>query len=230
MKTLKTTAIIGLLAASGAASAIELSGNVALTTDYVWRGISQTDGSPAIQGGFDADLGNGVYAGVWGSNVDFGDDDYGDDDSSANIELDVYAGWAGEFNGVGVDVGVIHYAYPTSDSDTDFTEVYVGLSMGPASVTQYFGVDGKSDDLGDKDYGNYTDLGLDLGEYNGVSLAAHLGYYDLNSGSGDYWDWKLAASTSYMGVDLEVAYSDVDNSDSANNDDPNLVLTVSKSL
>ncbi|MEW4983512.1 MAG: TorF family putative porin [Cycloclasticus sp.] len=230
MKLLQTTAIAGLLVASGAASALELSGNVALTTDYVWRGISQTDGSPAIQGGFDADLGNGLYAGVWGSNVDFGDDDVGGDDSSANVEIDLYAGWAGEFNGVGVDVGVLHYAYPTSGSDTDFTEVYVGLSMGPASITQYFGVDAGSDDIGDADYGNYTDIALDLGEYAGIALAAHVGYYDLNSDNGDYWDWKLAASTSYLGVDWEVAYSDVDNADVVNNDDPNLVLTVSKSL
>ncbi|HAI96363.1 MAG TPA: hypothetical protein DCL50_02870, partial [Methylococcaceae bacterium] len=146
MKLLKTTAVAGLLVASGAASAIELSGNVALTTDYVWRGVSQTDGSPAIQGGFDADLGNGLYAGVWGSNVDFGGDE--------SMELDVYAGWAGEFNGVGVDVGVLHYAYPTSGTETDFTEVYVGLSMGMFSLTQYFGLDSGSDDLGDYNLGD----------------------------------------------------------------------------
>jgi len=227
MKLLKTTAIAGLLAASGAASALEISGNVALTTDYIWRGMSQTDGSPAIQGGFDADLGNGVYAGVWGSNVDF--------DGGESMELDIYAGWATEISGVGVDLGVIHYAYPTSNSDTDFTEVYVGLSMGPATLTQYFGVDAKSDDIGDKDYGNYTDLGLDLGEYAGIALAAHVGYYDLNNND-DYWDWKLAASTTYMGVDVEVAYTDVDTNSNnmgsarSEGDDEAFVLTVSKSL
>jgi len=227
MKLLKTTAIAGLLVASGAASALEISGNVALTTDYIWRGMSQTDGSPAIQGGFDADLGNGLYAGVWGSNVDF--------DGGESMELDIYAGWATEISGVGVDLGVIHYAYPTSNSETDFTEVYVGLSMGPASLTQYFGVDLGSDDLGDYRLGNYTDLGLDLGEYSGISLAAHVGYYDLQKGN-DYWDWKLAASTTYMGVDVEVAYTDVDtNSNNAGSgrsesDDEAFVLTVSKSL
>lgn len=230
MKLLKTTAVAGLLVASSAASAIEISGNVALTTDYIWRGMSQTDGSPAIQGGFDADFGNGIYAGAWGSNVDFGSD------SDESMELDLYAGWAGEFKGVGVDVGAIHYAYPTSGTETDFTEVYVGLSMGPASLTQYFGVDLGSDDLGDYRSGNYTDLGLDLGEYNGIAFAAHVGYYDLQLDSGDYWDWKLAASTTYMGVDVEVAYTDVDtNSDDAGDergasDDAAYVLTVSKSL
>ncbi|HIL91457.1 MAG TPA: hypothetical protein EYG50_01690, partial [Cycloclasticus sp.] len=108
MKLLQTTAIAGLLVASGAASALELSGNVALTTDYVWRGVSQTDGAPAIQGGFDADLGNGLYAGVWASNVDFGSD--------ASSEVDVYAGWAGQVAGFDLDVGVLHYAYPTGEN------------------------------------------------------------------------------------------------------------------
>ncbi len=229
MKLLKTTAIAGLLVASSTASALEFSGNVALTTDYVWRGVSQTDGSPAIQGGFDADLGNGLYAGVWGSNVDFGGGD-NQDNSDESVEIDIYAGWAGEFNGVGVDVGVLHYAYPTSGTETDFTEVYVGLSMGMFSLTQYFGLDAGSDDLGDYNYGDYTDLGVDLGEYNGVALSAHVGYFDLNDDTGDAWDWKLAASTSMFGVDWEVAYTDVDNTDAANDDDPNLVLTVSKSL
>ncbi|ORU94449.1 MAG: hypothetical protein A6F70_08785 [Cycloclasticus sp. symbiont of Bathymodiolus heckerae] len=224
MKLLKTTAIASLLVASSAASAIEISGNVALTTDYVWRGISQTGGSAAIQGGFDADLGNGLYAGVWGSNVD------GDMYNNASMELDIYAGWATEVAGVGVDLGVLHYAYPTSDSDNDFTELYVGLSYGPATLTQYFGVDGESDDIGDKDYGNYTDLGLELGEYAGVSLAAHVGFYDRNNAD-DYFDWKLAASTSYLGLDWEIAYTDVDNAEGSNvDDDSTATLTISKSL
>ena len=241
MKLLKTTVVAGLLAASGAASAIELSGNVALTTDYIWRGISQTDGSPAIQGGFDAAYDNGVYAGVWASNVDFADD------SDESMELDLYAGWATEVSGVGVDLGVIHYAYPTSGTETDFTEVYVGLSMGPVTLTQYFGIDLGSDDIGDYRLGNYTDLGLELGEYAGISFAAHVGYYDLRDNSSlqvpgqpnennDYWDWKLSASTTYMGVDVEVAYTDLDTnsndegSERSSSDDAAYVLTVSKSL
>jgi len=229
MKLLKTTAIAGLLAASGAASALELTGNVALTTDYIWRGVSQTDGAPAIQGGFDADLGNGIYAGVWGSNVDAG----GTSDQS--LELDVYGGWAAEFNGVGVDVGFIHYAYPTSGDETDFTEVYVGASYGPASLTQYFGVDLGSDDIGDDRKGNYTDLGLDLGEYNDVAFSAHVGYYDYQNAN-DYWDWKLAASTNMFGVDWEAAYTDLDTNSNRSGsalsgaDDAAFVLTVSKSL
>ena len=230
MKLAKTTAIAGLLAASGAASALELSGNVALTTDYIWRGISQTDGAPAIQGGFDAAFTNGLYAGVWGSNVDFGDD------TDASMELDLYAGWATDLNGVGIDIGVIHYGYPTGETGSNFDELYAGVSFGPATLTQYVGVDLGSEDIGDTNYGNYTDLGLDLGEYNGFALSAHVGYYDTKEGGDDYWDWKLAASTTFMGLDVEAAYTDVDtNSNDAGsarsgNDDAAYVLTVSKSL
>ena len=231
MKLLKTTVVAGLLAASGAASAVELSGNVALITDYVFRGISQTDGSPALQGGFDADLGNGIYAGVWGSNVDFADN------SDESLELDLYAGWATEVAGVGVDLGMIHYAYPTSSAintagdQRDFNEVYIGLSYGPATLTQSFGVDLGSNDIGDYNAGNYTDLGLELGEYAGVAFTSHVGYYDRKNTADDYFDWKLAASTTFMGVDVEAAYTDVDNAGGSNvNDDSTVTLTVSKSL
>lgn len=218
MKLLKTTAVAGLLVASSAASAIELSGNVALTSDYIWRGISQTDGAPAIQGGFDADLGNGLYAGVWASNVDFGDD--------TSIETDLYGGWAGEFNGVGVDVGYIHYHYSTEGYQLD--ELYAGVSFGPASLTYYYDLGLAEDELG-----NYTDLGLDLGEYNGVSFSAHAGFYDVDSKAGgdDYWDYKLAASTSMFSVDWELALTGTDeNVSDGDAADEAVVLTVSKSL
>jgi len=211
MKLLKTTAIAGLLVASGAASALELSGNVALTSDYIWRGVSQTDGGPAVQGGFDADFGSGLYAGVWASNVDFGDD--------TSVEVDVYGGWAGEISGVGVDVGYIHYHYPQEGYQLD--ELYVGLSYGPASITYSYDLGLAEDELGD-----YTDLGLDLGEYSGVSFSVHAGYYDYADADG-VWDYKLAASTSMLGVDWELAYTDNDDDDA---DEDTFLLTVSKSL
>ena len=77
----------------------EFSANVALSTDYLFRGISQTDGSPAISGGFDYTYSPvGIYAGIWASNVDFSS--FGDDD---NIEIDYYGGIGGDFCG-GADV------------------------------------------------------------------------------------------------------------------------------
>jgi len=92
------------------------SANVALTSDYVWRGVSQNDENPAVQGGFDYE--NGLfYAGTWASNVD----------ADGTLEFDLYGGLAGETEGgLAWDVGVIAYAYPGSD-DLDFAEIYGGL-------------------------------------------------------------------------------------------------------
>ncbi|MBE0616861.1 MAG: hypothetical protein IH608_02885, partial [Proteobacteria bacterium] len=78
------------------------SGNVAMTSDYVFRGISQTDSNPAIQGGFDYASPVGLYVGTWASNVAFG----------GNIEMDWYGGFSNEVAGFSYDLGVIYYAYP----------------------------------------------------------------------------------------------------------------------
>jgi uncharacterized protein (TIGR02001 family) len=222
MKLLQTTAVAGLLLASGAASAIELSGNVALTSDYVWRGVSQTDGSPAIQGGFDADLGNGYYAGVWASNVDFGSDE--------SLEVDIYAGLNTSLAGFDLDIGILHYGYPTSADGTDFTEVYVGTTvalplLGDVSIQQSFGLDTGSEDTGDVNFGDYTALGFDLGDHAGFAVAVGLGYTNSNGGE-DVTDWKVSASKSMFGVDLEVAYTDTDGAGS----EDTVALTISTSL
>jgi len=92
------------------------SANVALTTDYVFRGISQTSEGPAIQGGFDATCGI-FYAGVWASNLDWGGTGlygFSGNDSVANIEMDWYAGIKGTHGRFSYDVGVIYYSYPNA--------------------------------------------------------------------------------------------------------------------
>jgi uncharacterized protein (TIGR02001 family) len=124
--------IIGALMASVAPAAmaqeaVTITGNVALATDYAFRGISQTSQNPAIQGGFDAAFGSsGVYAGVWGSNVAFG----------GSLELDAYGGWKTTVGPVGLDLGVIGYFYPGASDDAaelDYYEGYVKASFTPAA-------------------------------------------------------------------------------------------------
>lgn len=109
------------------------SGNVTLTNDYVFRGFTQTGEDPAIQGGLDWDSGSGFYLGTWASNVDFGPGD------EANIEIDIYGGYAGEINGFTYDVGYLYYLYPGAPGalDYDFWEVYgsVGYDFGTAAVS-----------------------------------------------------------------------------------------------
>ena len=100
------------------------SANVAVTSDYIFRGFSQTSEGPAIQGGFDATCGL-FYVGVWGSSLDWGPiPRFGaeGDTTWASLELDPYAGIKGKFWGIGWDLGVIYYGYPNSarNFDADF--------------------------------------------------------------------------------------------------------------
>ena len=93
------------------------SANVGLYTDYIFRGYTQTQNEPAIQGGFDVEHSSGLYAGTWASNVDWTTaGDYMDKNS---VEIDVYAGWAGLiflFGILGFDIGVLQFFYPGNDT------------------------------------------------------------------------------------------------------------------
>ncbi|WP_275100372.1 TorF family putative porin [Sedimenticola hydrogenitrophicus] len=188
-----------------------ISGNVALTSDYVWRGTSQTDNGPAIQGGFDYAHASGFYVGVWGSNVDF--------KSDANVELDLYGGYSTELgNGLGVDVGVIHYDYP-SESNLNFEEVYLGLSYDFLSAKVSHDPDNDN---------TYWEAGADFALPQDFSLGLHVGYTDPDAGN-EVTDWKVAVGKSAFGVDFELAYTDTD-SDNNSLADGRGIFTVSKSF
>ena len=97
----------------------ELSGDVALVSDYIDRGISNTDHNPAVQGGINYSLGLGfedisVYAGFWGSNVDF------DDGGEATVEIDAMFGLQGAIGGLNWDLGAVYYAYPGANHNLTY--------------------------------------------------------------------------------------------------------------
>jgi uncharacterized protein (TIGR02001 family) len=105
-----------------------LAANVAIATEYVFRGISQTAEGPAVQGGFDATCGI-FYAGVWASNLDWS----GDGASPASIEMDWYAGIKPKTGRITWDLGAIYYSYPNSRDvfsgrDNNYLELKVGAS------------------------------------------------------------------------------------------------------
>lgn len=132
-KTLVAAVAISALFAGGAAMAQDdaghLSYNIAVTSNYVWRGVTQTDNNAALQGGIDYSKGM-FYAGAWASNVDF---PYGD--GNADTELDLYMGLtpsAGDFH---FDFGAIAYTYPSSGGDV-ITELKSAVShpMGKGTI------------------------------------------------------------------------------------------------
>ena len=124
-----------------------VSSNFSFSSNYFWRGMSQTMDAPAYSGGFDYSSEGGFYAGTWGSNVAFG---------GAGLELDTYLGYAGETDGgLGWDVGYINYAYPEV-TDADFSEIYVALSYAGVGFSYY---------LGDE-FGDYYDISYDFGDFS----------------------------------------------------------------
>jgi len=111
---------------------LSVSGSATLTSDYRFRGVSQTDGDMAVQGGFALAHESGVYAGAWGSNL-AGWGTFG----GANMELDLFAGVKFPVGAGTLDTGLVWYMYPGGADETDFAELYAKLSgtVGPVSLT-----------------------------------------------------------------------------------------------
>lgn len=131
-------------AAPAAAPASPFTANVGLVSDYVWRGISQTSHSPAIQGGFDYAHSSGFYAGVWGSNVSWIVDTATtlNGVGSAGLELDTYLGFKNSFaEDFTYDVGFIRYNYPGSYTPAGSTGV-PGTSLAKADTQEIYGAIG----------------------------------------------------------------------------------------
>ncbi len=205
-------------AAAPAPAPNPFTGNVMLTSEYLYRGISQSNGKPAIQGGFDYVNPNGLYVGTWGSSISWVAD--GNAGISAPLEIDVYGGYRNSFAGGdwNYDVGVLTYnypgTYPSSFVKPDTTEIYglIGwkwLSLKYSSVvsSNIFGfvtpTGGKTSGSGYLDLtGNY-----DLG--NGLGLTAHVGHQTIKDYSAaSYTDWKLGVSKDLGFGVLGFAYSD----------------------
>src|SRR5438477_12263879 len=98
-------------AQQAAATPPPVTGNITLASEYRFRGIDQTYGKPAIQGGFDYSHSSGVYLGNWNSNLSQGAGYPGGD-----LEMDFYGGYKKAFGDIGLDVGAIYYYYPGSDA------------------------------------------------------------------------------------------------------------------
>lgn len=116
------------LAAPASAQDAKVAFNVGVTSDYVFRGYSQTNEDPAIQGGVDLTAGS-FYAGAWASNVDFGDD--------TDAEVDVYGGYRTEAGGFALDFGVIGYLYAGEPDGADYNyaefKAAASRAVGPAT-------------------------------------------------------------------------------------------------
>ena len=197
-----------------AAPAATVGFNAALTTDYRYRGISQTRLKPALQGGADYVHGDGWYVGAWGSTIKWIEDAGGD----GEIEIDVYGGKRGEFSpglapGLSYDVGMLRYFYPGNKlgqvagfANAHTTEVYAQLGYGPAYI-KYSHATTNLFAFVDSDNSGYLDIGANLDAGNGVTLQLHVGHQRVeNNPASDYTDWKLGVSRQFEVATVALAY------------------------
>jgi uncharacterized protein (TIGR02001 family) len=239
MKKLSALCLSGALLASGSAMAWEsedgswsTSASVALSTDYVWRGYTQSNEEPAISGSFDVAHASGFYAGTWASNVDFSNIGL----SNVSAEYDIYAGFGGEFgdSGVSYDIGVLRYMYDADD--LDWNEFYASIgysyfSLGVAHSTDVYNTD---------EDGTYWTLGFDYDITDSVALSAGIGYYDYDQavvGAGnpdEAIDYRIGLSTEVVGFGVDLTYYDTDSDGETlygeDEAEGRLVFTISKSM
>jgi len=221
-KTVVAAAVAAALG-SGLAQAAEptpehtLTGNVGLYSQYIFRGLTQTNRDPALQGGFDYSHSSGFYAGTWASNISWLRDG-GYYNGSGSLEWDFYGGYkwgfAPDFT---LDLGTLYYWYPGDVTPNpglwakaDTWEIYAGLSWKWLSVKYSYSLNNKTFTVPDSRGTYYLDFGFNmpLGDVSkeaaGWTLFAHYGIqkYDgqtpgvaaNNDTLYSYDDWKIGIS------------------------------------
>ena len=194
------------------AKAQDVSANVALTSDYVFRGVSQTQENPAISAGVDLTR-NGFYAGGWASNVDFGD--------YTDAEVDLYAGYRPEVAGYALDFGVIGYLYAgqPDGADYDYVELKAAasravgqtpLGLATLGAAVYYSPDffGAAEDEA-----TYAEINGAVSPADKWTVSGAVGRQWVSSDL-DYSTWNLGAA--YQLTDnlaLDVRYHDTDQHD-----------------
>ena len=213
--------IAGLLA-SGAAFAQEegeeegphsFSGTMWVTSDYVFRGVSQSQERPAFQAAFDYEHASGFYAGVWGSSVDFiPEDALPEEEDDADIEIDTYVGWSWEFgDGFNADLQLIRYIYPSTNEGFDYDYNELIGKVGWNWVT--FMVGYSNDVFNSDESGIYYNAAGEWELPGEFTLNAGLGYYDLDDALGDsYVDYTVGVSKTWGHFTVALAYFDTDSS------------------
>ena len=168
--------VAALMAVASPSRAAEVTGNATLTTDYVWRGTTQTHGDPAVQAGFKVAGASGLYASVWGSNVEFAPETH------ASSELDFTVGWGKTLSDKwAVDVNVLHYRYPSTTVDLNWTELNGTVTY---AGSYWLSVGYSPEALGSDGTGVYTQVGARFPVNDALRFEVMASHYFL----GDVYD------------------------------------------
>jgi len=209
-KKLLAVAVAGVLG-MGSVSAMAADGvtaNVGFTSDYAWRGVTQSANDPAVQGGFDYAKG-AASVGIWGSSINWG----------PGAEMDFY----GSYSFGPVNVGAIYYYYPSAGGS--FYEVNVGGDVGPVSLMASY----TPDNAGSGVSATYVEASYSLEMTKGVNLDLHVGNGDIyqTASLGNATDYSIGVSGAVSGFDMSLAYV---KSDAAADDKGKTIFSVSKSM
>jgi len=218
MQKMRITVLVGGLLACGAVSAQGFDApayNIGIVNNYVFRGISQSDNHPALQGGVDIKHPGGFYAGLWGTTQDI-------PNSHVHVRLDGYGGVAyQDSSGWGFDVGARVYSnafvYPGQNRSA-FWEFYGAINFGPASMKL-------SHDFNNRDSYLEAALRYDIG--SGVKLNLHAGHYFVSEAhlGGDYSDASVGLSRMFGGLDAAIAVTDTTQKPSSSLNDATLIIS-----
>ena len=198
-------ALAALLTASAASAQVtpEIAWNVGVTSDYVFRGYSQTSEDPAIFGGVDLTAGS-FYAGAWASNVDFGD--------STDAEIDLYGGYRSEVSGFAVDVGVVGYLYTSqpSGADYDYAELKAAASRAIGPVTLGAAVYWSPDFFGADEEATYVEANAAFSPAPQWTVSGAVGHQSLDVNA-DYATWNAGVAYAFSDhVAIDLRYHDTD--------------------
>jgi len=189
----------GVAHAQEAASPHSFTGNFTLATDYRFRGVSQTDREPAVQGGFDYEHSSGFYVGNWNSNVDF----------AKSIEMDLYAGYKFAITeDFGMDVGALYYYYPggmrADGINYNTTELYVAGSYKWLTAKYSHAISDNVFGVANARGSSYLQLDAAIPLAEKVNLNLHVGKTDTKNATGDadYADYAV-------GVDYDLGFATV---------------------
>jgi uncharacterized protein (TIGR02001 family) len=200
MLSVKKTLGLALLATAGmtATAQAQVSGNVALTINYVWRGQTQSEEEFAVQGGMDV-VKDMFYAGAWASSVE----DFGID---ASTELDLYAGITPTLGPLTFNLGVIGYFYPNANADSDFIELRAGASYAPIEALSLgLNAFASNDYLATGGDSLFVEATVSYAITEMFAISGGYGAFDQDT-LGAYDTWNIGGSVALHGFKLDLRY------------------------
>lgn len=191
--------LFALMAPAGMAAAQTFSGNAALTSDYVWRGSSQSQGDAAVQAGFRVAGDSGLYAAVAGSSVEFAPETH------ASSELDFIVGWNGTLaEDWALDANLLHYRYPATTVDLNWTELNGTLTW---KNNYWLSLGWSPEALGTTQDGLYTQLGARLPVNPDLRFEAAAAWYQLQDAPGGGYAHGQVSAIWALATPLELRLS-----------------------